>query len=136
MRSNIMDTTNKSETPKTYGPYTPVRQAGDTYYVSGQVGVDPDSKTASSHVAEQVDQALKNLGRALDSVGLSYDDVVKTTLYLTNMSTFSEVNETYVRYFTNLRPARTTVGVATLPAVAGGVALVFEVDAVAVRRKS
>ena len=71
---------------KTYGPYTPVRQAGDTYYISGQVGVDPDSKTARSHVAEQVDQALKNLGRALDSVGLSYDDVVKTTLYLTNMS--------------------------------------------------
>ena len=126
----------KEDTVETFGPYSVVRQAGDTYYISGQVGVNPETKSADPGASAQVSQALKNLGSALRSVGLNYDDVVKTTLYLTDMRTFDAVNDTYVQYFTEPRPARTTVGVASLPHVAGDVRLVFELDAVAVRRTS
>lgn len=128
-----MDKQNAAETPETFGPYTAVRQIGDTYYISGQVGVDPDTKAAGVGIIEQVTQALKNIGSVLRSVGLNYDDVVKTTLYLTDMSAFAMVNDSYVQYFNEPRPARTTVGVAELPRVAGSTKLLFELDAVAAR---
>lgn len=130
-----MNDQKKDAVLKMFGPYTLVRQIGDTYYISGQIGVNPDTGMADSDLDTQVHQALKNLGRALASVELSYDSIVKTTMYLTDMSTFSQVNEVYVGYFTEPRPARTTVGVAALPNVAGGVALVFEIEAIAVRTR-
>ena len=125
----------QSETPKTYGPYSPVRQVGDTFYISGQVGVNPVSKTASEAVTDQVDQAIKNLGVVLASAGLDYDDVIKTTLYLTDISMFTQVNSIYLLYFNEPRPARTTVGIAELPRVGGDAKLVFEIDAVAVKKR-
>lgn len=122
-----------AQPPRTFGPYSPVRRSGDSYYVSGQVGVDPVTKSASGDLAGQVKQALDNLGATLVSVGLSYTDVVKTTLYLTDMSEFATVNALYVEYFEEPRPARTTVGVADLPHVAGDTKLLFEIEAVAAR---
>jgi 2-iminobutanoate/2-iminopropanoate deaminase len=127
---------NQKSKTTAFGPYSPVRQAGDTYYISGQVGVDAESKRASSMVEVQVDQSLKNLGTALESVGLTYDDVIKTTLYLTDMDDFIAVNDAYMGYFKEPRPARTTIGIAELPRVAGDIKLVFEIDAVAVRSAS
>jgi 2-iminobutanoate/2-iminopropanoate deaminase len=120
----------------TFGPYSPVRQSGDTYYISGQIGVDPNTKIASEGAAEQVHQALKNLGEALSSVGLGFNDIVKTTLYLTDMTTFKQVNDIYVGYFEEPRPARTTIGVAELPRVGSNTKLIFEIDAVAARSTS
>lgn len=122
--------------PVSFGPYTPVRQVGDTYYISGQVGIDPKTMLASSEVAAQVGQALKNLGTVLRSVGLTHDDVVKTTLYVTDMGQFSRINEVYIAYFHEPRPARTTVGVAELPRLGGDTKLLFEIEAVAVRSTS
>ncbi len=120
----------------TFGPYSTVKRGGDTFYISGQVGVNFETKTVSSSLTGQVKQALDNLGAALKSVGLGYDDVVKTTLYLTNIDAFSEVNDVYVSYFNEPRPARTTVGVTDLPHVAGDTKLLFEIDAVAIRKTS
>jgi 2-iminobutanoate/2-iminopropanoate deaminase len=126
-----MSTKDNSHSPQTFGPYSLVRQSGETFYISGQVGINPETKTASSELASQVDQALANLGTALESVGLGYDAVVKTTLYLTDMDDFHVVNEVYIGYFKVPRPARTTVGVAELPRLAGDIPLVFEIEAIA-----
>jgi 2-iminobutanoate/2-iminopropanoate deaminase len=135
-KDNGMGNQVNEEVAKSYGPYSPVRQAGDTFYIAGQIGIDPETKRASDGVADQVNQTLKNLGVVLGTVGLGYDDVVKATLYLTDMGTFTQVNEVYVNYFHEPRPARTAVGAAELPRVAGDTKLVFEIDAVAVRSTS
>ena len=115
----------------TFGPYTPVRQAGDFYFVSGQVGVDPATKTASEDVAEQTHQALKNLKSMIEGAGLTLDHIVKTTIYLVDMGDFPVVNEVYMDYFNEPRPARSTVGVRELPRVAGETPIKIEIEAVA-----
>lgn len=115
---------------QTFGPYTPVRQAGNLYFVSGQVGVEPDSKTTPADIAGQTHQTLKNMAAALQAVGLHMDQVVKTTIYLTDMGDFPAVNDIYTGYFTEPRPARSTVAVVELPRVAGDVRLRIEMDAV------
>lgn len=119
-----------SQQPATYGPYSPARQAGNLYYVSGQVGMDPTTKSAPAGVAEQTTIVLQNLRHALQTVGLTMNDVIKTTVYVTNMADFSVVNKVYVTYFAEPRPARATVGVADLPHLAD-VPLLVEIEAVA-----
>lgn len=126
-----MDSQQDTKALNTFGPYSPIRQHGVTYYISGQIGVNPGTHTASEDVVEQANRALQNLGIVLKSVGLAYDNVVKTVLYLTDMDAFDTINDVYTGYFNEPRPARTTVGVHSLPRVAGDVRLVFEIDAVA-----
>lgn len=116
---------------QTFGPYTPVRQAGDLYFVSGQVGVDPATKTAPEGVAEQARQALENLKSAVEGAGLTLEHVVKTTIFVVEMADFATVNEVYVSYFTEPRPARSTVSVKELPRVAGDTPIKIEIEAVA-----
>lgn len=116
---------------QTFGPYTPVRQAGDLYFVSGQVGVDPVTKTAPEGVAEQTRQALENLKSAVEGAGLTLEHVVKTTIFVVEMADFATVNEVYVSYFTEPRPARSTVSVKELPRVAGDTPIKIEIEAVA-----
>jgi 2-iminobutanoate/2-iminopropanoate deaminase len=115
--------------------YTPVRQAGDFLYVSGQVGVDPATKIASPYLAPQVTQALKNLQSALEAAHASLDDVVKTTIFLVNMDDFPRVNALYEQFFDTPRPARSTVGVTALPRVAGSTRLLIEIEAVAYKEQ-
>lgn len=115
----------------TFGPYTPVRQAGDLYFVSGQVGVDPATKTASEDIAEQTQQALKNLKSMIEGAGLTLDHIVKTTIYLVDMADFAVVNDVYVNYFNEPRPARSTVGVRELPRVSGETPIKIEIEAIA-----
>jgi 2-iminobutanoate/2-iminopropanoate deaminase len=119
----------------TFGPYTPVRQAGDFYFVSGQVGVDPDTKTAPQDIAEQTHQALQNLKAMIEGAGLTLDHIVKTTIYLVDMADFPVVNEVYVGYFKEPRPARSTVAVKELPRVAGDTPIKIEIEAVATSAK-
>lgn len=114
---------------KIFGPYSAVRKAGSYYFISGQVGVDKDKKTVGDVVA-QTHQALRNLDDVLASEGLGFNDVVKTTLFLTEMSDFTTVNEVYLKYFAVPRPARSCVGVAELPDV-GDKNLLIEIEAVA-----
>lgn len=119
---------------KTYGPYTPIRQAGDLFFVSGQVGVDPDTKSASKNIAEQTSQALMNMSSLLEANDLDMNDIVKTTIFVTDMSLFGEVNDIYEGYFLKPRPARSTVAVKELPRVADN-PIMIEIEAVAKKRK-
>jgi reactive intermediate/imine deaminase len=115
----------------TFGPYTPVRKAGNFYFISGQVGVDPLTKTASADVAQQTKQVLYNLESLLAEQNLTMNDVIKTAIFVTNIDDFASVNAVYETFFDNPRPARSTVQVAALPKVAGETPLVVEIEAVA-----
>lgn len=120
---------------KTYGPYTPVKRAGNTYYVSGQIGVSAATKQAAKDIQTQTHQVLKNMRTCLAANNLGLNDVVKITIYVTDITTFSEVNNVYETYFDAPRPARACVQVADLPHVANAPLLV-EMDAVAYKDDS
>ena len=96
------------------GPYTPVVRAGDWVIVSGQLGV-VDGKVVAGGVAKQTAQAVANLKAQLATAGLTINDVKKTLCFLTDMDTFATFNEAYVAGFGGSRPARSTIGVASLP---------------------
>jgi 2-iminobutanoate/2-iminopropanoate deaminase len=97
------------------GPYTPVVRAGDWIIVSGQLGLR-DGSLVEGGVRAQTAQAIANLRKQLASVGASLGDVSKTLCFLTDMDTFATFNEAYVAEFGSHRPARSTIGVAALPA--------------------
>lgn len=118
---------------QTFGPYSPIRQAGNVYYVSGQVGIDPQTKAAPQTVQEQTKQVLENMKAVLTTAGLTMQDIVKTTIYVTDMGNFAAVNDVYVTYFDQPRPARGTVGVAELPRVGGDTPILVEIEAVAMK---
>ena len=96
------------------GPYAPVVRAGDWVIVSGQLGV-VDGKIVKGGVAAQTAQAIVNLKSQLASAGVTINDVKKTLCFLTDMDTFATFNTAYVEGFVNSRPARSTIGVASLP---------------------
>lgn len=115
----------------TYGPYTPVRSAGNLLFVSGQIGVNPETKTAAPDITIQTEQVLHNLQEVLSANKASLGEVVKTTVFLTDMDDFAAMNDIYERYFPVPRPARSTVCVKELPRVVDGVNLRVEIEAVA-----
>ena len=96
------------------GPYTPVVRAGDWVIVSGQLGLK-DGVMAKG-VSAQTTQAVVNLKARLAEAGVTINDVKKTLCFLTDMDTFATFNEAYVAGFGKSRPARSTIGVASLPA--------------------
>lgn len=108
---------------KPVGPYTPIVRAGAWLVVSGQVGLK-DGALVAGGVEAEARQALENLRTLLESEGASMTDVVKTTLFLTDMGDFATVNAIYADAFGDHRPARSTVAVAGLPLGA-----TFEVEA-------
>jgi 2-iminobutanoate/2-iminopropanoate deaminase len=97
------------------GPYTPIVRAGDWLVTSGQIGLDPDGKLVSGGVVNELRQALANLGGLLEREGARVDQVVKTTVFLRHMRDFGLVNDEYVAFFGDHRPARSAVAVAELP---------------------
>ncbi|HLN19698.1 MAG TPA: RidA family protein [Bacteroidales bacterium] len=118
-----------SKAPAAIGPYSQGVEAGDTLYVSGQVGLNPETgQLAEGGIAEQTRQALNNIGAILDSAGYNFSDVVKSTCLLKNMSDFKAMNEVYAQFYTTLPPARVTYAVADLPLGA-----LVEIDAIAVK---
>ena len=100
---------------KPLGPYTPVVRAGDWIIVSGQLGLH-DGALVSGGVAAQTTKAIENLQDQLGTFGASLSDIAKTLCFLTDMDTFTAFNEAYVAGFGSHRPARSTIGVAALPA--------------------
>ena len=100
---------------KPLGPYTPVVRAGDWIIVSGQLGMQ-DGALVEGGVAAQTAKAVENLRDQLASVGASLTDIAKTLCFLTDMDTFATFNEAYIAGFGDHRPARSTIGVAALPA--------------------
>ncbi len=99
---------------KPLGPYTPVVRAGDFLIVSGQTGAK-DGQLVPGGLDAQVRTAMASLASLLDGAGASLAAVVKTTVFLTNMSDFAAMNAIYAEIFGDTRPARSTVGVAGLP---------------------
>ena len=102
------------------GPYSPIVTAGPWLITSGQLGLAPPQggeppALVGGGATEQLAQALANAGRLLAKHGAGTADVVKTTVYITDMATYAAVNEAYVAYFGDHRPARSVVGVAALP---------------------
>ena len=126
----------EAQITKTYGPYSPARVVGDMVYISGQVGVDPETKTAGSDVTAQTKQVLENMARVLASEDLELSDVVKTTIYLRDMADFAEVNEVYGSYFSQPFPTRACVEVSGLPRVGGDTEILIEIEAMAQKRRT
>jgi 2-iminobutanoate/2-iminopropanoate deaminase len=116
--------------PAAIGPYSQgvVSGSGELIACSGQIGLDPETGQLAAALEEQVSRAMANLEAVLSAAGASFADVVKTTLFLTDMADFATVNEIYGRSFPGPRPARSTIAVAALPRGAR-----FEVEALAVR---
>ena len=109
-------TVSVSGLPAAIGPYSHAVWAGDFLYCSGQLGIDPRSGAfAGSDVAPQARQALENVKTLVESQGLALTDVVKSTVFLTDMGSFKAVNDEYAKYFGSESPARSCVAVAALP---------------------
>jgi 2-iminobutanoate/2-iminopropanoate deaminase len=116
--------------PPAIGPYSPAIQAGKWIYVSGQLPIDPSSgELIQDDMKTAARQALENIKRILVSAEANENDIVKTTVYLRNMSDFPSVNEAYAEFFTPPYPARVCIQITGLPKDAR-----LEIDAVAYKK--
>ncbi|NQU99592.1 MAG: RidA family protein [Parcubacteria group bacterium] len=115
--------------PEAIGPYSQMVQVGNTYYLSGQIPLKPDGILVEGSIEEQVGQVMENIKAVLESAGLGMEDIVKATIYLTDLNNFEKVNEVYGSYFEKDPPARSTVRVAGLPKGAK-----VEIEAVAIKK--
>lgn len=114
--------------PAAIGPYSQAVRVGNTVYLSGQIGLDPATgQLVSGGFAVEARRAFDNLRAVAEAADANLGDVVKLTLYLTDLANFPQVNEIMQQYFERPYPARSTVGVASLPRGAQ-----FEVEAVIV----
>lgn len=101
--------------PKALGPYSQGYVHGGIFYSAGQIPINPATNEVEAvTITEQAEQVCKNLGAVLTAAGTSYDKVLKTTCFLSDMSDFVAFNEVYAKYFTE-KPARSCVAVKTLP---------------------
>jgi 2-iminobutanoate/2-iminopropanoate deaminase len=113
MDKRIIKTTNS---PAPIGPYNQAVLAGDTLYISGQICIDPvTGELKKKDVREETHQVMQNLKAILMAASMGFNHVVKTTIFITDMQQFSEINEVYGKYFEGDFPARETVQVAALP---------------------
>ena len=102
--------------PQAIGPYSQAVVAGGFVFTSGQIPLDPlTGEFVAGGIAEQTEQVLRNLSQVLEAAGTGLDRVVKTTVYLADMSDFAAMNEVYGRHFQATPPARSTVQAARLP---------------------
>ncbi len=114
--------------PQAIGPYSQAIKTGGFVFASGQIAIVPQTgDLIAGGIAEQTEQALKNLTAVLEAAGSSLDQVVKTTVFLLDMTEFGAMNEIYGRFFTGEPPARATVQAARLPRDAR-----VEIEAIAV----
>ena len=102
--------------PQAIGPYSQAVSANGFVFASGQIPIDPQTgEFVTGGVAEQTEQVLRNLAAVLEAAGSSLDKVVKTTVFLADMTDFAAMNEVYARHFKSEPPARATVAAAGLP---------------------
>jgi 2-iminobutanoate/2-iminopropanoate deaminase len=113
MEKKIINTKNA---PAPIGPYNQAIFINGTLYISGQICIDPSTGHLKNRdIQEETHQAMQNLKSILAEAGMSFDNVVKTTIFITDMNQFSEINEIYGKYFSGDFPARETVQVSALP---------------------
>ncbi len=107
---------NTPAAPAPIGPYNQAILAGNMLFISGQICIDPaGGQLKNKDLQEETHQVMSNLRNILEKAGMTFNDVVKTTIFLTDMHRFSEVNEIYGKYFRDHFPARETVQVSALP---------------------
>ncbi len=114
--------------PKAVGTYSQGVIHNDTYYFSGQIGLDPATMTLKEGFKGQLDQILKNIDGVLESQSLTRRNILKTTIFMTDLNLFGEVNAAYEAYFTAPYPARSCVQVPALPKGA-----LIEIEVIAVK---
>ena len=102
--------------PQPLGPYSILTEANGFVFCSGMIAIDPATgKPIGGGVVAETHQVMKNIGAVLGDVGLGYDDIVKTTIFLADMADFAAVNEVYGEYVGESRPARSTIEASALP---------------------
>ncbi len=107
---------NTEKAPAPIGPYNQAVKAGDLVFISGQVAIIPSTGgLVTSGIKDEAHQVMQNLKAILDEAKLTFEHIVKTTIFLSDMSLFGDVNEVYGSYFTGDYPARETVAVKGLP---------------------
>lgn len=113
MKKQIINTKNA---PAPIGPYNQATRAGDILLISGQIPADPATgEIISTSIEDETHMVMKNLEAILKEAGLGFDNVLKTSIFISDMNNFSRINEVYGSYFTSDFPARETVEVARLP---------------------
>lgn len=114
--------------PESLAPYSPAAEAGGFVFLSGQVGLDPETGERAADTEAQARQVMSNIGAVLADLGLGFDDIVKTTIFLADIDDFGIVNEVYASHYDGDYPARTTVQAGALPA-----GFLVEIEVVAAR---
>ncbi len=117
-----------SDAPAAVGPYSQGIRAGDLIFVSGQLPMGPDGELITGDIAKATARSLQNVRAVLAAAGASMSNVVKVTVFLSDMADFAAMNEVYKEYFTEPYPARAAIAVKTLPKGAP-----LEIEAIAVR---
>lgn len=113
MQKTVIQT---SAAPAAIGTYSQAIRAGDTIYVSGQIPLDPDTgELVAGDIAAQITRVFDNLQAVAEGAGVTLQNAVKITVYLTDLANFATVNEIMARYFEQPYPARAALGVASLP---------------------
>ena len=117
--------------PKAIGPYSQAIDVGNAVYVSGGIPLDPATgQIIDGDIKSQTERVFKNIEAILKASGLGLNDVVRTTVYMTDLASFADMNEVYAGFFKEPFPARTTVQASALPKGAK-----IEIDAIAVKAK-
>jgi 2-iminobutanoate/2-iminopropanoate deaminase len=101
--------------PKAVGTYSQGVAYNGVYYFSGQIGIDPETQNLREDFNSQLTQIMKNIDGLLTSQNLNRENILKTSIFLTDLSKFDEVNKAYIEFFKNPYPARSTVEVSKLP---------------------
>jgi reactive intermediate/imine deaminase len=112
MQKEIINTKNA---PSAIGTYSQAIKAGNTVYLSGQIGLNPSTMEMLEGVEQQTHQVFKNMQSVVEASGGTMQDIVKLNIYLTSMSNFAIINQVMAEYFTEPYPARAAIGVSELP---------------------
>jgi 2-iminobutanoate/2-iminopropanoate deaminase len=124
MKKRIIHT---NQAPTAIGPYSQAIRIGDFLYTSGQIALDPESgQFLFGEIEEETEQTIKNISAIIQAEGLNLENVIKTTVYLSDLKNFERMNKVYEKYFSENKPARACVQVAALPKGAK-----VEIDAIA-----
>ncbi|MCA9817283.1 MAG: RidA family protein [Cyanobacteria bacterium HKST-UBA01] len=112
----MLATIHTDKAPQAIGPYSQAVKCNGLVFVSGQIPINPATgELLAGTAGEKTRLVMENIGRILEEAGTSFDKVVKTTIYLTDLNEFDEVNKIYGEFFSSHKPARATVQVARLP---------------------
>jgi 2-iminobutanoate/2-iminopropanoate deaminase len=113
--------------PKAIGPYSQAIKYESLIFISGQIAIDPENQEfIGGDIISQTERVMENIKGILEEIGLSFEHIIKTTIYLRNINDFDKVNQVYGRYFKEHKPARATVEVSNLPKGA-----LIEIEAIA-----